>query len=585
MAGLIKSVLLVDYGSLLRSVTAAGSKAASAFGAHVGEWVAALESGSLIEPAGQVRTLVVRRCYAEPGAIGPKSAGFEASGFEMVDLGADGGDGSADLAIAVDAIEAVSHGDASEVILLTASPGLAHLIKRIKARGKAVVAYAEEPVADAYAAAADGIVNAADFADVLNTAAAPPERPKALTTADRGRIETFAREINAATGIPMFSPKTFSELFRLLCDEIATNGYHFQTTAKNVAERLGGGGRSVTSRQVVFVVKGLALKGHVFSTTDTPEGLAEVFREQARYLIAGAGIALDDQREKLLNAWITAPGARAAPPAAPAPAKQAPRPAPPPPPAAAKPAPAVQKPAPVPSKPPPAAARPAPATRPAPVPAKPAPIPQKPAPVARPAPAEVQKPVRKPAPERKPEPPAEPPAAEEKAQPSRVPERPKSAALSPKAAPPAEPPKPTPADVRAQIAARIAASARIKPSALPVAPAPKPPPPKAPEVPAHKPDAIESSILAAIAEAVDVLVEDSGKSAPAGQPPPRKQAADAPPRQQPAEVEPPPARAAQPPPPPDPLPEPEEGSDDIGDEIQRIVASYNRNRTEGERGS
>ncbi|CAN5176108.1 hypothetical protein BH10PSE9_BH10PSE9_20530 [soil metagenome] len=559
MAGLTKSVLLVDYGSLQRSVTALGGKAASAFAAHVREWVAALESGSLIEPAGKVRTLMVRRCYADPGAIGPKSAGFEAAGFEMVDLGGDDGEGSADLAIAVDAIEAVSHGDATEVILLSASPGLAHLIKRIKARGRSVVAYAEESMADSYGAAADGIVNAADFADVLNMAAAPQDRPKGLT-ADRGRIETFAREVNAATGIPMFSPKTFTELFRLLCEEIATNGYHFQSTAKNVAERLGGSGRSVTSRQVVFVVKGLALKGHVFSTTDTPERLAEVFLEQARYLIAGAGITLDAEREKLLSAWIAAaPGVRAAQ----QPKKELPRPAPPPPVVPAKPAPVA-------------------AARPAPIPVKPVPVPPKPAPVARPAPpstAEAPKPVRKPAPERRPEPASEPPpVATAKPQPPRMPERPKSAALPPKPAPPPpEPAKPTPADVRAQIAARIAASARIKPSGLPVAAAPKPQPKAAEMAPPHKPDAIESSILAAIAQAVDVLVEDSGgKPATSSEPPARKQSAE-PPRQQ-APAEKPPA------PPPDPLPEPEEGSDDIGDEIQRIVATYNRNRTEGERG-
>ena len=41
----------------------------------------------------------------------------------------------------------------------------------------------------------------------------------------------------------------------------------------------------------MFVVKGLALKGHVFSTTDTPERLAEVFREQVIYLIGNAELS------------------------------------------------------------------------------------------------------------------------------------------------------------------------------------------------------------------------------------------------------------------------------------------------------
>ena len=132
------------------------------------------------------------------------------------------------------------------------------------------------------------------------------DAPEAVSAGgiDRTEIEGFARKIHAATSIPLFSPRTFAELFRLLTEEIVANGYHFQTTAKNVAERLAEGGRTVTRRQVVFIVKGLALKGHVFSTSDTPRKLAEVFREQARYLIENAGLKLDEQQEKILSAWL-----------------------------------------------------------------------------------------------------------------------------------------------------------------------------------------------------------------------------------------------------------------------------------------
>ncbi len=63
-------------------------------------------------------------------------------------------------------------------------------------------------------------------------------------------------------------------------------------------------GRNVNRRQVVFIVKGLALKGHVFSTTDTPARLAEVFREQARYLITNAGITLDEREDELLSGVV-----------------------------------------------------------------------------------------------------------------------------------------------------------------------------------------------------------------------------------------------------------------------------------------
>src|SRR6185312_11863374 len=88
---------------------------------------------------------------------------------------------------------------------------------------------------------------------------------------ERTEIEALARRIHSGTNIPLLSPRTFAELFRLLATEISERGYHFQETAERVSSELTAAGRNVTRRQVVFVVKGLALKGHVFSTTDTAE--------------------------------------------------------------------------------------------------------------------------------------------------------------------------------------------------------------------------------------------------------------------------------------------------------------------------
>jgi hypothetical protein len=140
-------------------------------------------------------------------------------------------------------------------------------------------------------------------------------------------------------------------------------------------------------------------------------------------------------------------------------------------------------------------------------------------------------------------------------------------------------------EAKAVIAARIAASARLKPAAgRPATPArppakapPAPPPAKSPQTrrstAEQASDALETSILAAIAEAVDVLVDDGAEE-------------EAPRTEQTARRKPngPPAAA-------EPQPEPEgaevegkgdEAADggDIGDQIQRIIASYNRNRSD-----
>ena len=114
----------------------------------------------------------------------------------------------------------------------------------------------------------------------------------------------------------MFSPRTFADLFRILAQEVGEQGYHFQQTAEKVTERLTEAGRNVNRRQVLFVVKGLALKGHVFSTTDTPERLAEVFREQVLYLAGSAGVDVTEAEAELLPSWIV--GRSTAPPPRPA---------------------------------------------------------------------------------------------------------------------------------------------------------------------------------------------------------------------------------------------------------------------------
>ena len=536
----VKSVLLVDLDGLGRSLAAAGGTVAGErLAERIADWSDAIESGELIDPAGTAHAIATRRCYVSADDADDARDAFVHAGFAIVECD---GQSQADLCLAMDAMDAAADADEPrDFILLTAAPDLSPLVERLQARGHHVAVYVSEATAEDYAAAADMTIPAGSLIELLAEDRTPAPAEPAVPPAERSKVEAFAREIHTATNIPMFSPKTFADLFRFLAGEVTENGYHFNDTAKAVAERMAEAGRSVTSRQVVFVVKGLALKGHVFSTSDTAERLAEVFREQARYLISGAGIKLDAEREALLAAWIAAPAAK--------PAKAAPA-APPPPPARQK------------------------------APAKPA---RKPAPQRRPAKPESARPEAA-----KPE--AAKPEAAKPATPPRVPERPKSAALQARTAPPepAEPPKPsrTSADIRATIAARIAASAKMRPSARAMeraaSPPQPPPPPRKPAPPADTDSdadqAIESSILAAIAEAVDVLVEDGGEEKGGKRSPPPERGArepaedDTPPERPPAEEAPPPAD------------EEDDESGDIGDQIQRIVASYNRNRDDDERG-
>jgi hypothetical protein len=578
----IKSVLLVDFDSLHRSLTTGGGEAAARLVMKIPGWLAGLQSGRLLGPG--ERTFVVKRCYADPKTIGEGRTAFTTAGFRIVDCAATSAGRGVDLMMAMDAMEHLNDVETvDEFVLLSGEATLAPLLTRLKNAGRRTAIFADTHTGQAYRILAGAVLDIAAFAEFLLTHDAP-ESSSALAV-DRSEIEAFARKIHAATNIPLFSPRTFAELFRSLTEEIIANGYHFQTTAKNVADKLSESGRSVTRRQVVFIVKGLALKGHVFSTTDSPKKLAEVFREQAMYLIENAGLKLDEAQERILSAWLVdrAPTTVGRPALTQIPPASTAQPAPP----MATPSLNGARSTPVESDNPPLAAKPAvsppagkakatekPAEKPAVVPP-----PEHSAPL--PPPREA---MREPAPERAAPPPA-PPRPEPRVPGSMI----------------------SPDDARAAIAAKIAQSVRPKPvarpgaapagaakpatpAAAPAASAPPSPPP-APERPAEDPASIESSILAAIAEAVDVLVEDGEQEEPPAAPPPPKKRGASPPAAPPrpasrpaAETRTPQRDRAEPQPPPAaqrPRQEPRpQAGEDIGDEIQRIIATYNRNRKE-----
>jgi hypothetical protein len=546
MAEPISSVLLVDYESLQRSLAAVAGETRLADRAAA--WLGAIESGRLIGPEGVRRHISVKRCYAGPSVRGKQRDGLAAAGFDVVDIADGAARGSADLHMAMDTIEALTRPEGyREFILLSTAMDLAPLLTRLKASNRRTTIFVDATTPENDKSLADAHLAGADFARFLTGAETALAEIRAPSRGgERAEIEAFARRIHAATSIPLFSPKTFAELFRQLTEEIAANGYHFQTTAKNVADRMMASGRTVTRRQVVFIVKGLALKGHVFSTGDTPEGLAEVFREQARYLITNAGIGLAPREEQLLSAWFSSHSAPIVPRLAP------------------------------PSQSPASTSAPSAETK---------------AKIAETIEREVAKAVTRP-PE-KAKPPARPTAS---AKPPTV----KPVDLPKLGAARSHPMKssPSPAareEAKAVIAARIAASAKFKNGSRPAVPAKPAPPAAALPAPPAPPTAaeaaadtaptqassaaLENSILAAIAEAVDVLVEDSNDDErPPREPPARQRqsgTARLPERSSPA---PRPRQVPE----PEPEPEPEENTDsnDIGDQIQRIIASYNRNRTE-----
>lgn len=561
MPQFIKSVLFFDYDSVYRSLREKSASAAEAFGQRAGDWLAAIEKGGIVSPAAEDmrRRILVRRCYGDPKMLGDNRARLIASGIQVIDCPPIAGRerSSADIHIALDANDALEHTTGfEEFILLSGDSDLTPILFKLRAHNRNSVIYATTSTSDSYRSFADAAVEESALLELLGAGAkptaraapsapaekaevAPPPVPAPATRTevdtarpyDKEELASLVRRIHHATRVPLFSPRVFADLFRRLASEIAENGYRFQTTAENVADRMVEAGRNVTRRQVGFVVKGLALKGHMFSPQDTPEGLADVFREQVLYLARSAGIELSERDKGMVSAWIIGRGGSVAPPAASVdPVKTAELP------------PAAMLTTPPPPPKPEREPEPAPDTT-----LRFTPIPETPVirrPPPRPAKAKPEaaaSPVReRPAVITPPPPPkVEPVAEEEPAKPqvlplkrgaSAQPERPARAAQRRAAAP--EPVK----EVQKE-APKVAES---KPAAPPA-------------------DDMENSILAAIAEAVDVLVEDRATDNA---------------RTPVDNARPPQAKGTAPITPV----ESDDDSDDIGEEIQRILASYSQNR-------
>ena len=325
MTDTLKSVLFVDYDSLHLALRARDPALGRRFAARPGLLLEAIEAGTLVssDQLGKARRrILMRRCYADPRTLGKARDSFVAQGFQIVDCPTLPGRerNSAEVQITLDTIDALGHSTAfDEFILLGAETDFTPLVYRLRAHNRAATIFATTATAGGYRAIADGILEERALVALLGTvedSGEDEDDEAAKPVAEREDLAGLARRIHNAAAVPLFAPKVYAELFAALTAEIAENGYHFQNTAENVAGRLIAAGRKASRRQVAFVVKGLALKGHVLSESDTPEKLAAVFREQVLYLARHAGIAIDPRVERQVNAWIaggTSPGDGAEP--------------------------------------------------------------------------------------------------------------------------------------------------------------------------------------------------------------------------------------------------------------------------------
>src|SRR5690606_2393682 len=190
------------------------------------------------------RRLLVKRCYADPALLGADRSWFTANGIEIVDCAPLAGRSrsAADIHLALDSNDALAHTTGfEEFILLSADADLTPLLFRLRAHNRTSVIYATASTPAEYRAFADAVIEADSLLALLapdgtpvlppasgdGAATAPETLPVPVAAArdgmvldgqpvDREELTGLVRRLHQATRVPLFSPRVFAELFRML---------------------------------------------------------------------------------------------------------------------------------------------------------------------------------------------------------------------------------------------------------------------------------------------------------------------------------------------------------------------------------
>ena len=133
------------------------------------------------------------------------------------------------------------------------------------------------------------------------------ERPSTQRTPDWGtqaHLFPTIQQIHIATGMPLIAPREMQGLLDALVTEVANQPFALSDTGKRVRDRCREAGLGVSRADVSYVLKGILIAGHEFSTgNDNVPTLSSRFIDSMRVICAGEQIALDEAAEAALREW------------------------------------------------------------------------------------------------------------------------------------------------------------------------------------------------------------------------------------------------------------------------------------------
>ncbi len=115
------------------------------------------------------------------------------------------------------------------------------------------------------------------------------------------------REVCSLTGAPLLPPPVLQQILLLLCDDLAQQDYEPTETARRIREQyLQRHGTDLAMRDVVFILRGMQLNGHVFGRgQDDVQTLAQRLVNQVLFLCEREQMLLGEPSVAMIRQWIT----------------------------------------------------------------------------------------------------------------------------------------------------------------------------------------------------------------------------------------------------------------------------------------
>ena len=115
-----------------------------------------------------------------------------------------------------------------------------------------------------------------------------------------------ARDVCNLTGAPLLPPAVVRAVLDLLCEDLALQPYEPTLTARRICEQcLAQRGLEVAMRDVVFILRGMQLNGHIFSHgQDDTRTLAQRLVNQMLFLCEREQMVLDATTVAQIRQWI-----------------------------------------------------------------------------------------------------------------------------------------------------------------------------------------------------------------------------------------------------------------------------------------